>query len=370
MGAGSDRNNPCWCGSGKKFKKCHMGREAEPRPSVGEVLGGAKRIHDRKDCVHPGKATGACRGSIIKAHSLQRALLEKIARQGHVIRWNYHLPSLIKNQGNIVADRIGIRDASTFTGFCSLHDDSTFATIEKSPIVPSNDHALLIAYRALCREVFTKTNQLSMSEYQKTLDRGMQFVEQMVLQESTAIYQGGVELDLRDLFHHKQLYDAAIVAGTAHGVRSYWFALDKQPEYACTGGIFPEVDFQGKALQDLGDASATLDMVFFSVLPGDTRGLAVFSWLDPSPASAALVESLLQIDAAEIPHAVTRFAFEFYENIFIAPDWWDSVPEADRRILASRAESSFPHVPRLATCLADDGQRVAQWGIAQQHDFR
>jgi SEC-C motif len=370
MGAGSDRNNPCWCGSGKKFKKCHLGREADAPPSVGEILGEAKKIHDRKDCVHPGKVTGTCRGPIIKAHSVQRALLEKIARKDHVIHWNHHLASIIKNKGSIVADKIGIKDASTFTGFCAFHDDSTFATIEKSAIVPSNDHALLIAYRALCREVFAKSNQLAMSEYQKTLDRGMQFKDQILLQYFSSDYQDGVELGLRDLLHHKRLYDAAIVADDATNVRSYWFELDRQPEYACTGGIFPEVDFQGKMLQDLSDTSTTLDMVFFSVLPGDTRGLAVFSWLDPSAASAALVDSLLQIPAAEIPHAITRFSFEFYENVFIEPNWWDNLSDADKRILISRAESSFPHTPRLLTCLADDGQRIARCAVAQQHDFR
>ena len=29
------RNDPCWCGSGKKFKKCHLGREQPPpRPKA------------------------------------------------------------------------------------------------------------------------------------------------------------------------------------------------------------------------------------------------------------------------------------------------------------------------------------------------
>ncbi|HEX9654043.1 MAG TPA: SEC-C metal-binding domain-containing protein, partial [bacterium] len=27
------RNDPCWCGSGKKFKRCHLGREDMPRPN-------------------------------------------------------------------------------------------------------------------------------------------------------------------------------------------------------------------------------------------------------------------------------------------------------------------------------------------------
>jgi len=30
------RNESCWCGSGKKFKKCHLNREHEPMPTFEE----------------------------------------------------------------------------------------------------------------------------------------------------------------------------------------------------------------------------------------------------------------------------------------------------------------------------------------------
>ena len=30
------RNAPCWCGSGKKFKKCHLGKEQIPYSKMNE----------------------------------------------------------------------------------------------------------------------------------------------------------------------------------------------------------------------------------------------------------------------------------------------------------------------------------------------
>ena len=30
------RNAPCWCGSGKKFKKCHLGKEQIQSPPMQE----------------------------------------------------------------------------------------------------------------------------------------------------------------------------------------------------------------------------------------------------------------------------------------------------------------------------------------------
>ena len=38
------RNDPCWCGSGKKFKKCHLGREQTPPRPKASVSQNPRRI--------------------------------------------------------------------------------------------------------------------------------------------------------------------------------------------------------------------------------------------------------------------------------------------------------------------------------------
>lgn len=371
MSSRASKKRLCWCGSGKRFMHCHVGREQAPRPTPGEVIDATSRIHGRKLCLYPDEPLSRCHGGIVKAHSIQRALLEKIAHKGHLIRWNHHLASLLKHNGQLRPDKIGLNDASTFTGLCSFHDNSVFAPVEKSPIRPGNDHALLLAYRALTREVFAKQNQLSLSEYHKTLDRGVSVPHQVALQQFLAAYQPSVALGLRDLLYHKSFYDSAILSSNVGSVRSYWFTLDRQPEFACTGCIFPEMDFQGRTLQDLADEARNLDLIACSVLPGDVQGHVIFSWLHPAPASSALVESLLNLPVAEIPHAITRFVFEFYENIFISPPWWDNLGNSDKQMLLARVTTATDSQhPRLPTCLADDGQTIVKWSIAQQHDFR
>ncbi|EPY4057442.1 SEC-C metal-binding domain-containing protein [Klebsiella variicola] len=32
------RNDSCWCGSGKKYKRCHLGREREKNIDRGEAI--------------------------------------------------------------------------------------------------------------------------------------------------------------------------------------------------------------------------------------------------------------------------------------------------------------------------------------------
>ena len=37
------RNDPCWCGSGRKFKRCHGWQPAKPTPPVPELTPEQKR---------------------------------------------------------------------------------------------------------------------------------------------------------------------------------------------------------------------------------------------------------------------------------------------------------------------------------------
>ena len=48
----------------------------------------------------------------------------------------------------------GIRQASTFTGYCAYHDDELFAPIEKRALQVNEHHAFLLAYRAMGKEIF------------------------------------------------------------------------------------------------------------------------------------------------------------------------------------------------------------------------
>jgi SEC-C motif len=53
------RNDPCWCGSGVKFKQCHLGRSDErplPLPAVANQL---RKFFKAKKCLHPLASAGA-----------------------------------------------------------------------------------------------------------------------------------------------------------------------------------------------------------------------------------------------------------------------------------------------------------------------
>src|SRR5436189_158181 len=86
MGAGNTRNLPCWCGSGVKFKRCHLGRAEEPRPNPGEFFDAMGKAKGRRQCFHPEAGKSTCSETIANAHTVRKMdLVGALAEEGHVL---------------------------------------------------------------------------------------------------------------------------------------------------------------------------------------------------------------------------------------------------------------------------------------------
>ena|SRR2546422_4986942 len=134
MGSGHLRNDPCWCGSGKKYKKCHLNRDAAQRANPFSAAEQLRKTFQKKQCLHPG-APNTCKGRIVRAHTVRRkADLTAIARDGHVYQGRADMGTLMRTKGRVAARLIGVREASTFLGFCEKHDAETFAPLETQPL--------------------------------------------------------------------------------------------------------------------------------------------------------------------------------------------------------------------------------------------
>ena len=207
------RNDRCWCSSGKKYKRCHLGREAQKPLGQQEALKRFNRIYEKGNCLHPNAGPSTCSGKIIKAHTLQRnGGLSSIARGGHVY-------TLIKGGKMFDESRwgpsggpnkVGIRQASTFTGFCNSHDNELFAPIEKEPFSATIEQIALLGYRAICYELYMKERDLAGSDLRSDLDKGRLPIIQQWLQEALAIHNSGVNKSIRELRELKRRYDKVV----------------------------------------------------------------------------------------------------------------------------------------------------------------
>jgi len=363
MGIGTRRNSLCDCGSGKKYKRCHFLREQEAPLPVSSILEAERRARGRR-CLH--EADGTCRAAVIQAHTVQRALLEKIAVDGHVYGFTPGLGSFLNSDGNLVPTKVGLSKASTFTGFCGPHDKKIFAPIEDHPIFPTKEHAFLLSYRALCKELYAKLYVSKMGTTIKQLDRGRSQAEQKALQNFADGYLGGAATGRRDIEIHKRKYDKILKTRDFSSVRAVFIELSTTPHFMVSGALFPDYSFSGETLQDLSDQAAVMDAMTFSIVASGEKGLAVLTWLESpeqrqSP-SGRLADSLAEIAPEHLADALTRLTFEYFENTLISPSWWDVLHEQQRSALLSRMESGMNSlIARHANSLAPDGVRVVQY---------
>lgn len=358
------RNDLCWCKSGKKFKKCHLNRAEEPPVTIQEVIEETKKAFSSRYCLHPKKAD--CGTNIIKAHTLQRnGSLSKIAKNGKVYSFKENNVADIEKAKGVAAPKlVGIGSASTFTGLCGKHDDALFAPIEKHPFVSSQQHAFLLAYRHLCMEVFTKRSVSGTHQLLRRMDRGRSEPQQRMLQAFAGVASVGQDAGLNDFEKLKDRYDKALLANNFADMSYYVVRTGQTPDVLCSSGILPSHDFDGNVLQELGDITLTPDHISFSVIATDVGGAIVLAWLGASPAAEKLARSLAKQADADLVQSAVRFVFEFCENSYFSPDWWDGLSDETKTALRQRfSKAANPFEGRADDCLKDDGVKSVAWTI-------
>ena len=356
------RNDPCPCGSGKKFKKCHLDRERQ-RPLTGEEVRKAwQRTHGKRLCLHPDAGPTVCAGKIVRAHTLRRSAdLERIARDGHV----YGIKALpFTPPERLVRPRlIGLNEASTFTGFCAYHDNRLFRPLERQPFEASNEQVALLAYRALCRELFAKRAAMEYVPTMREGDRGAPLEFQLRTQTTMGAYEAGAAPGLRDAEIHKSRFDELLRRADYGQIQYLVVRLNETPDVLFTSGYYPDASFAGERVQDLSDLGRTADLMTLSLITRDAGGAAVLAWLDSSPAGQRVAASLDALDDQEIPHAMVRFAY-LGENTYSSPPWWEALSDENRTALVRRTfDSVNPFSPARVDRLKDDGLRVVQWTV-------
>jgi hypothetical protein len=62
------RNELCWCGSGRKFKKCHLNTNIDIPLNPQSTMNEARKIFGKKYCMS--SESNKCNGNIVKAHTV------------------------------------------------------------------------------------------------------------------------------------------------------------------------------------------------------------------------------------------------------------------------------------------------------------
>ena len=361
----SRRTVLCWCGSGQQYGKCHRDRDEQIPLKSYEIDAAFRKAFAKKYCLHPQSSSSTCSQQIVKAHSVSASSnLKNIAEDGHVLRFYYPPKAPVEARGRVTAQSIGVNKASTFTGFCKLHDSQTFSCIDQPINLLTPEHCFLLAYRALCQVVFTNAASFAASPTLRQLDRGTPPHVQQAHQKSCSDREFSLMVGLQDLHRDKAEFDRHLFGRNFEAISYYAFELDHAPQIACSIAFSPEVDFEGNQLQSLENPDIHADMCSCSIISTQRGGAIVFAWLkETNRASIRLIESLDRLKPYLIPSAIVRLVFECGENVFFSKSWWNSLAPKTQMMIEDRANSFTDKPPNT---LLDDGCRPVLWSIVSK----
>ncbi len=311
-------------------------------------------FHTEEYGLHPDAPHG-CTGEIIRAHTLhRRGQIDQIARDGHVYGVDRRYLSFTKGRSPFKPN-ISVYEASTFRFFCGDHDRATFSPIETKPIVFTPEQCFLLGYRALCRDVYLSRQTLKEFPPLREQDRGRPLAEQRQLQARVTDEEQSRSRRLAIVEKTKVLYDAVLQERAFSDIRFSRIEIQPAPEFLVSSACLPLYDFAG---QRIPQHPLTASLI---ALP-QHRGALVFAWhRRHGEKGHVFVDSHLRIPAADVPHAITRLVFTYFENSFWSPAWWERVPSETRSALEQRFVSGMRGDD--ASSLKDDGLRAVSWTV-------
>lgn len=303
---------------------------------------------------------------VIQAHSVPSSSLKEISELGKVLSPNVHPAGWLSNDRQFKLERIGINTASTFTGFCSTHDNALFAPLEKVQFEVSSTNALLLLYRATCREYFRKRAQAAMinSICEKSLH-----LRTIETQDGPRQVELDVEYALRateEVDSAKGQLDMLVRENDVSSVKYLAIEFQRPPDIMCSGVTTPIRDFDGNLLQDYRDLDANLLPISLTLFCSFGQSYAVFSWLTASDEIAiTFLRSLFRRGTdRSIASAIARFVIGSFENWFARPNWWDGLADCSLREFSTLHRLCLDMVdPRDPEYWAQDSGDTVEWAL-------
>ncbi|WP_163363140.1 SEC-C metal-binding domain-containing protein [Enterobacter cloacae] len=352
------RNEKCWCGSGKKYKKCHLEREKQERVNRNEANSILRLFTSVSKCSVPESMKHECQRRIVKAHTLSKSnSLKEIAKDGHVLGLKKGLDKFEKNNGMVSFDKMGVNQASTFTGFCSYHDKVLFSCIEDDLFIEDKRQCTMLAYRPLMREVYVKEANLKVLEESRSFDKGQDFQSQLAWAKYINENIEGTKLTLSDLNYIRGLIEASIRNNQYDALEHIVIRLQYPPKIMACSIYAPIVDIDGCVIQEITSDVGRPEYVIANVLALDGKGYVIFSWLsEDDKVIPRFISSIKKCPSIKLGDRITNHILTFVENIFASEDWWESQKDNQEFINELMMQGVRMHMYDLELIIKDNNK--------------
>lgn len=351
------RNDPCWCGSGKKYKKCHLDRHNQEQLPKDQINNRLSKIFSVKKCYAKNIFSGECSKKIIKAHTVSKSgSLKKISSiSGNVMGLNKKF-SFSRNYSSFNdLKEIGLNKASTFSGFCSNHDKNIFSPIEDKLLAPDPEQCLLLAYRGLIYELYAKEYAINHNDFLREFDKGKDILTQIQMQKELDIHKDASLVSISDINYIKERIEKSLLNKNYSNFSHLVINLLNTPNILTSSSLLPDIDFNGNLVQDITDVNSHMATLMINCVCSDEKGFFIFSWhKDDNDICHKFCDTLISLGNKEIGNALLRFCFSHIENIFSSPQWWKNLSDQKKGKIKKMIGMGFME-SKDPKCLVPDG---------------
>jgi hypothetical protein len=333
-------SEPCWCGSGRQYQKCHLKRhtlKAHPLGKIRKEI--VKMFKKERGCMHPTAAVSSCKGPPIASHAIQKKgpLAAIVDSSHHVL----HFKPSDKDASQIL-ESLGWKKASIFPGYCANHDAALFRKLETEAFIGTHEQCVLQSFRSVCCELYKKKAAVESLKYQRdVLDRGKSKDEQISVQWSINYNIRGQMKSIEELKALVEMFNDSIINDNLDLFETKTYPFQGAVGLISAATTLVEFDFEGLKFGDLDDLDQDAESVIYSIFPSDAGGSIIFCWPTDFKKSADFVNSFDRLSPDDKGDIFAQYCFLMSEETYFSEQWWNTLSSKNHDLVFKLAESQY-----------------------------
>lgn len=278
-----------------------------------------------------------CKENAISSHSQQRGRqLKAISKSGDVYSIERNLYKRMKRKsgrGFSHFKKTPISKASVFPGFCSRHDATLFASIEKKELVVGNKlQAALFFLRANSFEYIQKKQAYIWNKYFLGQVGGRLHPE--AIENYHLKMRGMLQYLEKDApYYFEKIFDS-VKEKDGSTLKTAWVEISKNIMISTSCCFSPLLHMHIEYM--ISNQDCIQPSVSFSVVPNRDTTHVIVSWLEEHDDIAGWFKDALT-DKIELELLINQFSFGETEDTCISPELWENLNDCERSLVSRAA---------------------------------
>lgn len=337
MGKGVFRNEPCQCGSGKKYKHCCFPKDVGIEPRITRYLvdyEDVSRSARIKQCINPNR--DECSGKISRCHAIQNnRVLTKLAVDGKVITMDNTHALMFQ-----ASDLKGRRIATTFNGFCSYHDKTLFQEIEDREFAVEQKQVFLYSYRTFAWHYHKKMEQIAKARLQRDIALKHSLPGALDPDGPGAQFLAALNLGHQDNSQRLLLFNKYLVQKRYNRIAHRIWKIPFEIQIAVSAMLEIEYDFDGKLINDLSSPKP-LKSIYLNIFPANDVSYCMWSWFKEDNEYDDYTRVFFELSAENKANYLNNKLPLWTDALVISPRLWERWGHETQQALMAHANMDF-----------------------------